>query len=58
MRNNLKAMGYEVGETETPIIPIIIGKDVKTFMFGKTFWQPVFIQIRLSRQLHHPDVHF
>jgi len=35
MRESLKAMGYEVGETETPIIPIIIGKDVKTFYMWK-----------------------
>jgi len=35
MRNNLKDMGYNVGETVTPIIPIIIGKDVKTFYMWK-----------------------
>ena len=35
MRENLKSLGFEVGETETPIIPIIIGKDVKTFYMWK-----------------------
>ena len=35
MRNNLKSMGYNVGETETPIIPVIIGKDIKTFYMWK-----------------------
>ena len=35
MRDNLKSMGYEVGETETPIIPVIIGKDVKAFYMWK-----------------------
>lgn len=35
MRESLKGLGYEVGETETPIIPIIIGKDVKTFYMWK-----------------------
>jgi 8-amino-7-oxononanoate synthase len=35
MRKNLKALGYEVGKTVTPIIPIIIGKDVKTFYMWK-----------------------
>ena len=35
MRDNLKSMGYNVGETETPIIPIIIGKDIKTFYMWK-----------------------
>ena len=35
MRNNLKSMGYNVGETKTPIIPVIIGKDIKTFYMWK-----------------------
>jgi len=35
MRENLKSLGFEVGETETPIIPVIIGKDVKTFYMWK-----------------------
>ncbi|MFC1785041.1 aminotransferase class I/II-fold pyridoxal phosphate-dependent enzyme [Candidatus Neomarinimicrobiota bacterium] len=35
MHGNLKAMGYNVGESTTPIIPIIIGKDIKTFYMWK-----------------------
>jgi 8-amino-7-oxononanoate synthase len=35
MRENLKSMGYDVGHSVTPIIPIIIGKDVKTFYMWK-----------------------
>jgi 8-amino-7-oxononanoate synthase len=35
MRESLKSLGFEVGDTETPIIPIIIGKDVKTFYMWK-----------------------
>jgi 8-amino-7-oxononanoate synthase len=35
MRNSLKTMGYDVGESSTPIIPIIIGKDIKTFYMWK-----------------------
>ena len=35
MHGNLKAMGYNVGKSETPIIPIIIGKDIKTFYMWK-----------------------
>jgi len=35
MSENLKSLGFEVGETETPIIPVIIGKDVKTFYMWK-----------------------
>lgn len=35
MRDNLKLLGFNVGETKTPIIPVIIGKDVKTFYMWK-----------------------
>jgi 7-keto-8-aminopelargonate synthetase-like enzyme len=35
MRTNLKSMGYDLGESTTPIIPVIIGKDVKTFYMWK-----------------------
>jgi 8-amino-7-oxononanoate synthase len=35
MRSNLKSMGYDVGESTTPIIPVIIGKDIKTFYMWK-----------------------
>ncbi|NHZ85083.1 MAG: aminotransferase class I/II-fold pyridoxal phosphate-dependent enzyme [Planctomycetia bacterium] len=35
MRSNLKSMGYNIGETVTPIIPVIIGKDIKTFYMWK-----------------------
>ncbi len=35
MHRNLKSMGYDVGESTTPIIPVIIGKDIKTFYMWK-----------------------
>ncbi len=35
MRSSLKTMGYDLGESSTPIIPIIIGKDIKTFYMWK-----------------------
>ena len=35
MTSNLKSMGYDVGESTTPIIPVIIGKDIKTFYMWK-----------------------
>ncbi len=35
MRSKLKIMGYDVGKSSTPIIPIIIGKDIKTFYMWK-----------------------
>ena len=35
MRSNLISLGYDVGKSETPIIPVVIGKDVKTFYMWK-----------------------
>ena len=35
MRTELKAMGYNIGQTETPIIPIIIGDMMKTIQAWK-----------------------
>jgi len=35
VRTELKAMGYDIGETETPIIPIIIGDMMKTIQAWK-----------------------
>jgi 8-amino-7-oxononanoate synthase len=33
--NGLKSLGFDIGETQTPIVPVIIGDDMKTFMFWK-----------------------
>ena len=35
MRNGLKLLGFDIGESTTPIIPIVIGKDIKTFQVWK-----------------------
>jgi 8-amino-7-oxononanoate synthase len=35
MHREYKAMGFNLGATQTPIIPIYIGDDQKTFMFWK-----------------------
>jgi len=35
MRAGFQDMGYDTGPTETPIIPVMIGEDVKTFMLWK-----------------------
>ncbi len=35
MKSGFQAMGYNTGETETPIIPVIIGDDDVTFMLWK-----------------------
>jgi len=38
MRREFQALGFNTGESETPIIPIIIGDDHKTF----EFWQALY----------------
>ena len=35
MRSGLKLLGFDIGESTTPIIPIVIGKDIKTFQVWK-----------------------
>jgi 8-amino-7-oxononanoate synthase len=35
IRDGLKSLGFDVGESITPIIPIVIGKDLKTFQVWK-----------------------
>jgi len=39
IRRELKGMGFNVGESVTPIIPVIIGDDVKTFMTWKMLFE-------------------
>ena len=38
MRKEYKAMGFDIGKSETPVVPIIIGDDEKTFLFWKTLF--------------------
>ena len=35
MHREFKTMGFDLGTSETPIIPIYIGEDMKTFQFWK-----------------------
>ena len=35
MTSGFKAMGFDTGPTETPIIPIMVGEDMKAFRFWK-----------------------
>jgi 7-keto-8-aminopelargonate synthetase-like enzyme len=35
MHKELKALGFNIGNSQTPIIPIYIGDDIKTFQFWK-----------------------
>ncbi len=39
MIREFQAMGFNTGESETPIVPIIIGNDDKTFQFWGTLFQ-------------------
>jgi 7-keto-8-aminopelargonate synthetase-like enzyme len=39
VRSELRAMGYNIGETETPIIPIIIGDMMKALEAWKIFFE-------------------
>lgn len=35
LHRDFRALGFDIGDTETPIIPIIIGENMKTFKFWK-----------------------
>ncbi|MBN1583773.1 MAG: pyridoxal phosphate-dependent aminotransferase family protein [Anaerolineae bacterium] len=38
MRRGYQALGYDTGVSETPVIPIIIGDDTKTFMLWRALY--------------------
>jgi len=49
MRKGLKSMGFNVGESVTPIVPVIIGDDSKTFQTWKgLFEKGVFVNPVIS----------
>jgi 8-amino-7-oxononanoate synthase len=49
VRKDMRAMGFNVGESVTPIIPVIIGDDQKTFAMWKTlFANGVFVNPVIS----------
>lgn len=35
MRNGYTDLGFDIGTSETPVIPIIVGEDLKTFQFWR-----------------------
>ena len=39
MRKGFKEMGYDTGESTTPVIPVLIGKDQKTFATWKALME-------------------
>jgi len=38
MHYELRRLGYDIGNTETPIVPIMIGEDMQTFAFWKSLF--------------------
>jgi len=39
MRRGLRSLGFDTGESETPIIPILVRDDLKTFLFWKALFE-------------------
>jgi 8-amino-7-oxononanoate synthase len=39
MRKEFQRIGFDTGNSETPIIPIVIGDNMKTFLFWKTLFE-------------------
>ncbi len=39
MRKEYQHMGFDTGNSETPIIPIVIGDNIQTFLFWKTLFE-------------------
>lgn len=39
MRHEFQSLGFNTGESKTPIIPIIVGDDIKTFQFWKALFE-------------------
>jgi len=49
MHRDFRALGFDIGDTETPIIPIMIGENLKTFKFWKMlFDQGLFANTAIS----------
>lgn len=38
MHRDLRSIGFDIGDTQTPVVPLLIGDDVKAF----TFWKMLF----------------
>lgn len=39
MRKEYKRLGFDIGHSETPVIPILIGDDLRTLMFSKALFE-------------------
>ena len=71
MQEGLRSLGYDIGASETPVIPVLIGQVEETFMFWKelfdygVFTNPVMppavpensCRLRISLMATHSDEH-
>jgi len=56
MHEGYRALGFDIGDTETPIIPILIGENMKTFKFWKLlFDEGIFANTAISYTATHTD---
>jgi len=39
MNEEFTALGFDTGKSETPIVPIVVGEDAKTFLFWKRLFE-------------------
>ncbi len=39
IQNNLKDLGFDIGESATPVVPVIIGEEMKTFSVWKNLYE-------------------
>lgn len=39
MRDGFRSLGFDTGESETPVVPIVIGDQMKTFLFWKALFE-------------------
>jgi 7-keto-8-aminopelargonate synthetase-like enzyme len=39
MHEGFKSLGFKIGTTQTPIVPILIGSEVKAFMFAQKLYE-------------------
>jgi 7-keto-8-aminopelargonate synthetase-like enzyme len=39
MQHEFQRLGFNVGETRTPIVPVVIGENTRTFMFWKALYE-------------------
>ena len=49
MQEGLKEMGFDIGLSETPIVPVVIGDDRRAFLLGRALYeQAIFANVSVS----------